>query len=155
MFDSQRFVTSPLVRQPCTSLPCIEITFSTSGELDDVLRAQVEEYGKSNVHVFFCIDSPNGPKLNGRQFGGLELAKVFQYSKSAGGQFGRFAKCFGDVRKWTRQVSTSHTISYYLISYYLILSQAGSWGRYSWFVRTRPDMIFYGAASRHMNEKSS
>ena len=71
------------------------------------------------VHVYMCLDAPNAAKMNGKTVGGLTPVFVKEYRSRS--MFLRMKECFVDVSKHARATNV----------------------RYEWWVRSRPDQIFY------------
>jgi len=71
------------------------------------------------VDIYMCIDKPNGPKMKDKKVAGITPTFVREYASRT--MFLRMKQCYVDVLAHAKQNGI----------------------RYDWWVRTRPDLIYY------------
>ena len=124
------------------AVTCHSVALVVSGELRDGLKPEVlssqhflveslqrcgagagtgKDQTTNQVHLYVCVDRPNAAKMEAVRFGTLKPMAVWEHDASDQRQ--RLRKCIVDVRSFAQA--------------------KGLWRQYSWFVRSRPDLLFF------------
>ena len=106
----------------------------TRNTVGHLIRPLIAEFGATNVHLYLCVDTPNAARVQSMKFGPAAPLRVFQHDIRDGKnvaktiwnpQWARLAMCYDEVKAYA--------------------TKAGHFN-YEWFVRSRPDTLFFGDA---------